>query len=196
MADLKWGSNQITWGSLRAVWGGDLPPFVAEDALAGFTFHAQYPDGSVISCWTGIGDLAVGGQTFPGIGPDIVQISSTVATGTSAGRMTISITDIDPAHRNEFLQDPGLVVVTVRLVYSDDGGVTWQNVARFFRGVISRPQLSGGIYTVEISTYQDELDRGYELTWSDEEQQTAYSGDKGFEHLKTIDDGVDFRWPP
>ena len=145
--------------------------------------------------WTGLGDLTIGGITYTGVGPGIIDIGSQTVDVGSQGRMAITLTSIDAEHRLKFLQDPGRVTVTLRLMHSRNGGVDWILLPRFHRGELSRPQLQGGSYTIEISPYRDTLDRGYETNWSHENQQKSHPGDLGFSHLASLTDGSDIRWP-
>lgn len=200
MADLKWRSDRIRWGPDGARWSGEdsgIVEFVPAGRLGANTISAEYPDGTEFHVWTGIGDVTVGGITYTGVGPDVIDIGEHQVGLTGQNRMTISLSDIDPEYRNLFLQDPGRVWVTIKLIYSDDGGNTWVEIPRYIRGVAGRSQLQGGRYSVEVSTYTDTLDRGYEQVWSDESQQEVYPGDLGFAHLRTLSSGggIDIRWP-
>ena len=181
--EIKWGRDTVKWGDDTALWGREIPSFSPDEAVFAFAFSAEYPDGTAIHTWTGIGDVTVGGINYVGVGPDVVQIGEQAASLTGQGRMTVTLSAIDPDHRNLFLQDPGRVKITVRTLYSNNGGQTWLAIPRFHRGLLSRPQLQGGQYSVEVSTYRDTLNRGFEDNWSDENQQRDYPGDLGFEHL-------------
>lgn len=196
MAKERWGSNTEGWGSQVDNYGTQrTQPFVADQLIAAHAISLEYPDDTAFHVWTGFDDITLGGITYTAVGPNIISIGVATTEISGQGGMTISLSAIDPEHRVKFLQDPGRVLVTLRLLYSSDGGVTWQFIPRFHRGELSRPQLQGGTYTIEISPYRDTLDRGFDQNWSHENQQQEYPGDLGFEHLTTLTDGVDIRWP-
>jgi len=193
--EIKWGADLVKWGTDTGIWGRDLPFQAADETLFAFGISAEYPDATAYHVWTGNADLTVGGITYTAVGPDVLQIGSQQTSLTGQSRMSISLSAISAEHRNLFLQDPGRVRITVRMLYSKNGGVTWNVIPRYHSGYLSRPQLQGGQYTIEISVYRDELNRGFEENWSDADQQRDYPGDLGFEHLKTLASGLDIRWP-
>ena len=195
MADILWGSREEFWGSLKRLWGAPTDVVEPDSDLAAYTISLEYPDETAYHVWTGFGDLSLGGIDYVGVGPDVISIGTQTAALTGQGRMSITLSAIEAEHRAKFLQDPGKVTVTVRILYSTNGGQSWAMLNRFHRGELSRPQLQGGNYTIEISPYRDTLDRGYEQSWSDELQKQVYPGDRGFEHLQRLSEGVDIRWP-
>ena len=181
------------WGD-ASIWGPDAPDFIAEDAIGHLTVSAEYPSDPPIHVWTGIDDLMLGGVTYAGIGPDVVDIRIGKSSEKEDARLQVTLARINtPELRRAFQEFSGRVVVTVRFVYSEDGGNTWLSVPRFFRGLYSRPTLRN-----DTATYRENLDRGYEQNWSDSSQQAEYPGDRGFEHLLRIAEGADLtiRWPP
>jgi len=163
--------------------------------IAAYAISLEYPDSTAFHVWTGFADLTVGGITYTAVGPDVVSVDPVRAGISGQGRMKLTLSAIQAEHRIKFLQDPGLVMVTVRLLHSDNGGQSWTVLPRFHRGELSRPELNGGQYSIEISPYRDTIDRGYEQNWSDANQQKEFPGDRGLEHLKSLTDGIDLRWP-
>lgn len=201
MADdgkITWGSDPVNWGA-DVTWGGDAPSFISDDVLAHLTISAEYPDDPPVHAWTGIGPLSLGGITYVGIGPEVVNVSIGQATEKEDARLQVTLTGLDtPVVRRAFYEFRGRVIVTVRLIYSEDGGTTWLEVPRYFRGLYSRPRITSNQITFEIAVYREQLDRGYETNWSDANQRVAYPGDLFFSHLVPISEGADLsiRWPP
>jgi len=202
MALAKWGVRQIAWGAHRILWGADVDVLDPDNVVCAFGFSAEYPpttetpDGTRFDVWTGFEELTLGGITYSAVGPKVIEVGAAEASITSQGRMSITLSAIDTEFRQMFLQDPGSVTVTARLFYSSDGGNAWQMLPRIVRGQLSRPQLSQGRYTIEISPYRDTIDRGYELTWSDDNQRRETPGDRGLEHLSAMRQIRTLRWPP
>jgi len=201
-AELFYGQDQLKYGEHALAYGGDLPDFLAEDVIGHLSISAEYPDGSRIDAWTGLGELQLDGITYTGVDPDVIDVSIGSASEKEDSRLQIRLGGIeDPEIRRQFLEFRGRVQITVRLVYSTDGGVTWRSVPRFFRGLLSRPVMTRDSYSFEVATYREDLDRGYELVWSDEQQQHDYpiddqGGDLFFAHIKTLADGIRITWPP
>ena len=194
---LNWG-GRLKWpGNL--IWGGPPPEFILDNAIGCITVSAEYPSDPAIHIWTGIGDLPLGGTTYTGIGPDILKVEVGKASESEDARMQVTLSGLStPEYKRAFFEFRGRVVVTVRFVYSVDGGNTWFAVPRFFRGLYSRPQMRNDTLTFEVATYEEDLDRGYEQNWSDATQRAEYPNDLGFEHLVTIAEGGELmtRWPP
>ena len=190
--------DAAVWGD-ASIWGPDAPDFIADDAVGHLTISAEYPSDPAIHTWTGIGDLLLGGVTYTGIGPEVVSIRIGTASEKEDARLQVTLAGINtPEYRRAFQEFSGRVVITVRFVYSEDGGKTWLTVPRFFRGLYSRPELRNDTVSFEVATYRENLDRGYEQNWSDSSQQAEYPGDRGLEHLVRIAEGADLtiRWPP
>ena len=193
--EAKFGRDQIRFGSDNVLFGEEIARFLQDNILFAFGISAEYPDGTSYHVSTLHDDLTVGGITYTAVGPDVLQIGSQQTSLNGQARMTLALSSIEPAHRSLFLQDPGRVRITVRMLYSVDGGATWQVINRFHTGYLSRPQLRGGEYAVEISIYRDELNRGFDESWSNENQERDFPGDKGLEHLAVLSSGLDIRWP-
>lgn len=194
---IQW-PDDINWPG-AIVFGGEAPAFIPDDTICHLAVSAEYPSDPPIHAWTGIGELTLNGITYTGMSPDLISVRLGQATEKEDARLQVTLTGINtPDLRRAFYEFHGRVVVTVRLVYSTDGGVTWLEVPRFYRGLYSRPRLTSDTLTFEVATYRENLDRGYEQTWSDSNQQAEYTGDLFFRHLVRISEGADLtiRWPP
>jgi len=145
--------------------------------------------------WTGVGDLTLGDDTYVGVGPEVISVRIGQATEKEDARLQVTLAGLTgPEARQAFYEFHGRVVVTVRLVYSVDGGVSWQVLPRQFSGLYSRPRIENDTVSFEVATYREQLDRGYEVVWSGKDSYGA-GDDRFFEHLTAIADGVDIRWP-
>lgn len=190
---------EVSWGGLPLAWGGPMSwgsfGVDPETTIAHLAIDADYPDGSAVRVWTGVGDLTLGDDTYVGVGPEVISVRIGQATEKEDARLQVTLVGLtEPETRQAFYEFHGRVVVTVRLVYSVDGGVSWQVLPRRFSGLYSRPQIENDTVSFEVATYREQLDRGYEVVWSHENQRQD-SGDLFFQHLEAIADGVDVRWP-
>ena len=158
----------------------------------------EFDDQSLL-VWTGAGELTLAGKTYVGVG-GLASVSPVAAeAGEPERRVAITLSAILPADRRLWLQDVGPKRVTLRQVYGRDdadGNTVWRLVPRAYRGRLSAPRLQGGEYTIEIVSRIEDIDRGVPFFWSSSSQQRRHPGDLGFEHLETIGDGVEIRWPP
>ncbi len=144
--------------------------------------------------WSGEGTLTFNSKTYEGA-PFIRVSASQSSVGAPRRRLQVSFALTDRTTRLAFLQDPGPLTVEVTWIHSTDNGATWQLAPRKFVGRLSNPVISGGVYTIEIETYGGDVDRGVPLTWSDDDQQKRFPGDKGFEYLRQLASGIDTSWP-
>lgn len=193
----NWYDSPVWAGEV--IWRPDAPQFIPDDAICHLAISADYPSDPSVNAWTGLGDLELGDVTYMGIGPEVVSVKIGQAAEKEDARLSVTLVGLSDAEvRRAFYEFRGRVIVTVRLVYSTDGGNTWVEVPRLFRGLYSRPQITSNQITFEVATYREELDRGYELVWSDSNQRAEYPGDRCFEHLVPIAEGrsLSSRWPP
>lgn len=195
--EVTWG-DALDWGQ-TLVWGGPrgVPDIVSPTAICHLLVTADYVNDPSIRVWTGQGELELGGVTYTGIGTEVISVRIGQATEKEDARLQVTLAGLtDTETRMAFYEFRGRVVVTVTLVYSNDGGETWLPLPRRFTGLYSRPQIENDTVSFEVATYREELDRGYELEWSDENQRRDFPGDAFFAHLEVISDGVNLSWPP
>ena len=146
--------------------------------------------------WSGVGDLTFGGETYAGAGDLIALGPSEASLGQSNRRITASISVAENTTlRAQLMEDPGPLTVTLQWIYSTDQ-IAWSLVSRKFVGRLSRPVISGGVYQIELETYQGDVDRGRPLRWSHADQLARDATDKGFEFMESLAGGLRFRWPP
>ena len=145
--------------------------------------------------WSGDTDLDFMGTTY--LGRNFLTLSGAESSVDAPNRrMTISFIVADNTLRSELLQDIGPVTVQIQWLHSSDRGMTWALVPRKFVGRLSRPQIVGGVYTIEIETFGGDIDRGRPVFWSDEDQRRRFPGDKGMEYMRQLAEGVEISWPP
>ena len=197
MSDSRWGGDDLLWGSDDLLWGAGTIVLGDSELIAHWSVIAEFPSGEKVAVWTGRGDLTFGGDTFVGVGPSLIEISGMAATSDNQDlRTQISLLIIDDDLKSQFLQDPGLVRITLRVIYSTDGANTWRQLPRKVIGYLSSPVIRGGSYVFELATMDSDADRGRPKLWSNQAQQQEYPGDLGFEHTIRIAGGVELGWPP
>ena len=152
----------------------------------------------VVRLWTGQGALTIGGLRYEGGGQALEVGEAETRSGDPDRRMTITLSGIPAKIRRKFLQDVGPAAVTIEWVYSRDSGASWTKVAELsFRGRLSTPSLSDGVFRIEVETLRGDVDRGRPLRWSNEDQQRRFPGDKGLEDMRALSrEGTETGWPP
>ena len=158
------------------------------------------PMREVFRIWSGLGDLDWNGVIWKGTDSDngaIVAVSSvTDAVGSPNNRATISVSVPSEAVRELLAADIGPVTTVLQYIYSLDNGRTYRATSAGLAGQLSNPRFGDGIYTVEIETWSGDVDRGEPKFWSDETQRAEYPGDKGFEFVRALEQGLEIKWPP
>ena len=152
----------------------------------------------VVRVWTGQGSLTLDGADYAGGGKALAVSGAETRSGDPDKRLTITLSGIPTDIRSTFLQDVGPLPVTVEWVYSSDSGESWQKVPGvLFRGRLSTPVLSEGVFEIEIETERGDVDRGRPLTWSDEDQRRRFTDDHGLEYMRQLSrEGTESAWPP
>ena len=93
--------------------------------------------------------------------------------------------------------DPGPLETVLRWVWRVHGTIEWRQ-AQAVRGRFSGLRRDeDGRFTVEIERLAGGFGDVNPRTWSHEDQQATYPGDRGFEFLATLaDEGIRVPWPP
>ena len=195
---LTWGDEALFWGASRLTWGRVHATTPLPDAmLAHWAIDATWSDGSIMRAWTGAGTLRLEGEDWTAVPEQVLRIGvHDASVNPEDHRLEVSLAFVTPALRAHALEDPGVVRVRVRIVYSADGGASWVVLPRWVEGYLSTPRLVGGEYSFEIITDHGDADRGRPRQWSDAGQQSRHIGDRGFEHTALISQGIDVAWPP
>ena len=170
---------------------------LTEQTLVNYLFDVIYSSGTNLFLWTGNFDLVFNQITYNAMPAEILSIGEqTASEQIQDNRIPVSLIIKEPSQRAAFLQDPGVVELTLRLVYSNDGGKTWSLIPRSVRGFLSNPVLEGDRYSFEVVQSAGDIDRGRPQYWSFTDQYNRRNGDRAFEHLQRLSDGEDVRWPP
>ena len=150
--------------------------------------------------WSGFENLDWNGEIWDGtqsVNGSFVAVSPvTDKVGTPNRRASVSISVNAEMTRELLAIDTGPVSVFLRYLYSLDNGLTWIEAPMALAGRLSQPKFEQGLYTVEIETWSGDADRGEPKFWSDETQRAEYPGDKGFEFVRGLSQGLETRWPP
>ena len=150
--------------------------------------------------WSGLGQLDWNGVIWDGtqsVNGSFVSVSPvTDKVGAPDRRASVTISVTAEMIRQLLAIDTGPVSVFLRYLYSLDNGVSWIEAPMVLAGRLSQPKFDRGLYTVEIETWSGDVDRGEPKLWSDETQRAEYPGDKGFEFIRGLSQGIDTRWPP
>lgn len=168
----------------------------------GWTLHIDtdriMEDGSRVDrWWSGLEDLVIGGETWRGAqnpdGSKLIDVSGVKFTGSVPGRRArVRVAVPGDALRRALQVDLGVAEVTLGWVYRDDDGV-WQRVPRSYRGRLGQSDVLDAEWSGEVETYYSNVDRGQPEYWSHE---TAPEGDLYAEQARTLEGGIDTRWPP
>ena len=142
----------------------------------------------------GTGALTIGSQKYISTN-DLVQISGVESRLTeAAARPKVAFTGVNDTLRTLLVHDPGRVDVVIGAVRWDDP--MWVAMPRQVKGLLTDPVLQGLIYTFEVTPETLDVDRGEVRFWTDEDHRRRNPGDGIFQHVRTIADGIDIRWPP
>ena len=152
----------------------------------------------VTRVWTGYGDLTVGTRTFLGMGRALSVGAMELSAEEPDKRLVIELSGIPQDQRAVFLQDVGPVEVLIEWVWSNDAGETWTKLTDIqFRGRLSSPSFSDGVFRIEVETYRGDVDAGQPKLWSNEDQQRRTPGDLGMEYMRILaNEGLETGWPP
>lgn len=203
MALLKWGDDGKLWGAdPDFLWGaaGDMD---AADVPA-IWFHALVkvdlaaPAGTQ-RMWTGhetlsfeengvVNDWAGGGRTL-----EVTGVAS--STGPGADRVRLTLNALSDTYRDQWLEPVGARPVEIRLIASEDYGLSWTILPKAKRGVLSGPVYSDGVYQVDV-VHPYEVREGHPpLVWSNENQQARHPGDTGLSFMRLMASGIEAKWP-
>lgn len=200
MAQLKHGEDDLYQGPDNIVWGflADIAD-LSTSTIVHVALQAQFPppNNELFFVWTGDHDLPLLGNTYKGVKSALMVDGMPASTSNDDLRVRCTIRGIPKAEWPAMAEPPGVIECTLRFVYSEDGGTTYNVIPRSVVGFMSNAQLVRDQYTFELATDISDVDRGRPILWSHDYQQVRYPGDTGFRHLAEMSDGVgDIQWPP
>ena len=180
-------SNSATFSTLSAV---TEDPLIVHSLLYMEELDARF--------WTGFGTLDFEGQSWLGVGDVADLVPAPDAVYPPITRATLKISVTDPDLRAAVMQDTGPYKLQVRMMWSKDGGGSWNLLPRQWTGRLSNPIIRNGIFECEIETWQGDVDLGYPSYWSDEDHKRRYPGDRFLEGLsiRAREGLADITWPP
>ena len=144
--------------------------------------------------WTGHGELVIGSTTYKST-KDLINIEGVESRlSDAAARPRVTFSGVDAKLRTLLLHDPGRVDVKIGAVRWD--GKKWVQMPRVVRGLLTDPVMQGLMYTFEVTPEKLDVDRGDVEYWTDEDHRRRHPNDGIFQHVRTLSDGLDIRWPP
>lgn len=146
---------------------------------------------NVLNLWSGVGDLAYGGNTYTGVG-DLLSISSIAETSDiSASGINVAITGIKSsflviAKNHEYQGRP----LSVSLGAFDNNGALIADPVIVFSGFMDTMTIaeSGSTSTIKISVENKliSFERSKVRRYTAEDQKIDHPTDKGFEFVTSI----------
>ena len=163
----------------------------------------HYPDGfSTLNLdtdyyfWTGRGELIIDATTYIPTN-DLVNIDGVESRlNEASARPRVTFSGVSPELRTLLVHDPGRVDVVIGAVRWDASKSMWVKLPRQVRGLLTDPVMSDLLYTFEVTPETLDVDRGEVMYWTDEDHRRRHPNDGIFQHVRTLADGVDLRWPP
>ena len=144
--------------------------------------------------WTGEGDLTLSGDTYMST-KNLISIEGVeTRLSEAASRPRVTFSGVNAELRTLLLHDPGRVDVVIAAVRWD--GKKWVRLPRQIKGLLTDPIMQGLLYTFEVTPQSLDIDRGEVLYWTDEDHRRRHPNDGIFQHVRTLADGFDIRWPP
>ena len=163
--------------------------FTATGVGSGSGIASESP--SFLNLWSGVGDLAYGGNTYTGVG-DLLSISSIAETSDiSASGINVAITGIKSsflviAKNHEYQGRP----LSVSLGAFDDNGALIADPVIVFSGFMDTMTIaeSGSTSTIKISVENKliSFERSKVRRYTAEDQKIDHPTDKGFEFVTAI----------
>ena len=149
--------------------------------------HLEFDSGD-LSLWTGIGDLVWNGITFTGAGDfgSISEISET--EGIKANGLELTLSGIPSS----------IIAIALTQEYQDRPATLWCAFLDTANNIVSDPyqQFKGKMdvmawedngetanISLSVESVLIDLERPKERRYTDEDQQSEYSGDRGFEFV-------------
>lgn len=158
------------------------------------TLQLDVGDGDGLQSWLG---SSFGDQQVMG-----VSAISAVADGVPQ-RMSITIgidETRDDLRHGVTARDLGPVATTLYFAFRETGTETWTLVSdgtdpKVIKGRSAQSTFDKGVWSFEVESRVHDADRLVVDIWSDSVQQARHAGDKGFEFVASIEEGLDFDWP-
>lgn len=209
MADLVYGAEEdlVLWGEDVLAWGPGAvahPDYIGVIRLSTLHMKEHGTTPRDVRIWTGPGELTHGGHTWLSHPPWLLGFNSIDQSKklNDRDRVTVAIAlsgEVESQVSSMGLGDQPKTDVTLRMVHSRDGGITWEwTPGTLVEGVMSAPRLSRPAgdafraFTFEVATLDADVDRGYTRYWDNKTQQQLYPGENDlfFEHVQKLEAGA------
>ena len=143
--------------------------------------------------WTGQGDLSLNAQLYKST-RGLIQIDGVESRLSEASaRPRVTFSGVNEELRTLLIHDPGRVDVFIGAVRWN--GTKWIQMPRVVRGLLTDPVMQGLLYTFEVTPDRLDVDRGDVHYWTDEDHRRRHPNDGIFQHIRTLSDGVEIKWP-
>lgn len=169
----------------------------AQNVRLAVFFEGEFPSGTV-RLWSGVGEIEVFGETFTGAGTllgvsEIGETDDVVASGAVVSLSGVP-TDLVQIAIDEAQQGlPGRVWIGL----FDEAGEIIADPVQAFAGRLDVPEITNDRDTLTITiSYESrliDLNTAREWRYTHESQQLLFPGDRGFDHVTTIQD-KELRW--
>ena len=179
-------SRNLTAATVNEITADELQPIIL--------FEGDFISGTV-RAWTGIGDLSWNGATWTGTGT-LMSISSVQETAeTSANGISVTLNGVPSTLISLALQSCRQGARgRVYLGFLTTGGAVVADPVLLFEGRLDIPAIEENGETSSVSiSYESrliDLSRSRESRYTNEDQQRAFPGDKGFEFVPSLQDLV------
>jgi hypothetical protein len=165
-----------------------LTNYIRPAFLLVISFRSQ-----TIHCWSGVGNLVYGGNTYIGVG-DLGRIDAiTEGSDVEAYGTSVTLSGIDPVLLAECLTDIQLgAPATIYFALIDGNGSILGTPYPLFVGTVDQPTMQIGTKTVSISLALENklanLLRANQRRYTNADQQIYYPGDTGLSMVEELND--------
>lgn len=174
----------------------DLNTAVQQDEVHPAILAKVNTTGGDVRVWTGIGDLTYNAETYTGTGTFLGVSPNSERTDLSASGVTLSLSGIPSDLVSAALgqvQQGRSCQVWMALLNTSTGALI-NNPYELFAGFSDVTVLSEGAETSTISIQSEnrlvDLERARIRRYTNEDQKSEHSGDKGFEFVPSLQDKV------
>lgn len=135
-----------------------------------------------------------GGESYAP-GGNLISIEGMGAQASGAPRLRISLAIRDPSLRSGFLNSVGPVEVEVIFLTRPRPKTAYKEISKV-KGHLTDGKLEGNVYSFIVAPPNFDLQRGRALYWDHDSQQQRAAGDRGFEMMASLAEGLSGkRWP-
>lgn len=135
-----------------------------------------------------------GGESYAP-GGNLISIEGMGAQAQGSPILKVSLAIRDPTLRIGFLNSVGPVQVEVIFLTRPMPKTSYKEISRV-KGNLTDGKLEGNVYSFIVAPPNFDLERGRVLYWDHDSQQQRLAGDRGFEMMSSLAEGLaGKRWP-